>query len=104
MSAFPFMHKMLEQMMRAAKAGRPWVGEPPYRHNADADEVAVFLAAPLIAAGYEVRFRVATQDINKPFHHVFVEVLFREEWLKLDTGWSPAYANSETYPPEGGGP
>jgi hypothetical protein len=73
----PFEREILEEA--------PMVTER--RGHADADVLAVWLAAHLIAAGIsELRFVLVAMGKDQEFHHVFVQALppGAERWVSLD--------------------
>lgn len=54
-------------------------------HVGDCDEASVLIASILMAIGFIARFVVVQRNPNaKMYDHVFVEVLFNNEWLALD--------------------
>src|SRR5579872_7068280 len=70
-------------LRRALQEVRPFEREVPIREvlsmmphapaSADSDDIALWIAAQLMALGYEVRMVLARQASVGYFHHVFVE-------------------------------
>ena len=81
------VRKQLDAMLRAIRDGGRHGYHPDLpRGETDADEVAVFLAKYLKAAGLRTRLRLVSMRPGAEFHHVFVEVWYppAEKWLALD--------------------
>lgn len=87
-----WVSQYLQRMEQAAKNPDGCTWGLPYEpcfgleSHMDADNLAVFLARQFRKVGLKTRFVAVSQDAEKPFHHVYVEVWYPDGkcWLKVD--------------------